>query len=136
MALGSYYLRTGRYSYAEKYLNRSAEKDNSYAYYQLGRLYSIRGNPAQAMRYYRKSAELGNKSASEYITRRTISDRRYRQASAMANHRHNLNTMRRATNILLSLYREQERHLRELQQQFEEENDIISDSYDDYGLGH
>ncbi|MBQ9531610.1 MAG: SEL1-like repeat protein [Eubacterium sp.] len=136
LALGSYYLRTGRYSYAEKYLNRSAEKDNSYAYYQLGRLYSIRGNPAQAMRYYRKSAELGNKSASKYISRRTMSDSRFRQAAAIARHQHTIRTMRHATNILLSLYREQERHLRELQQQFEEENDIISDSYDDYGIGY
>lgn len=137
--LGCYYFNHNHLSYAEKYLSKAAEKDNSYAYYQLGRLYSLRGNNYKAMSAYKKSAELGNKAAQSFLrhqsSARGANYKSYRQAAAQAQHRRSIAVMRQASSILLSLCKEQERHLKQLQQEFEEENYIIPD-YDDYSIGY
>ena len=67
--LGKYYLDNHRLRYAEKYLTLAAEKNNSFAYYQLGKLNNIKSRPDKAMACFKKSSELGNRSAVEYLER-------------------------------------------------------------------
>ena len=132
--LGTYYLNRSKFSSAERYLTMAADKDNSFAYYQLGRLYSIRGKTDLAAKCYRRSAELGNEFSNTQISklykknpgsRKTIYRARYNRAAV---------TMRTATAILASLCAEQERHLKQLQQEFEEENNVVADY--DYSINY
>ena len=130
-ALGKHYLDNNRVRYAEKYLSLAAQKDNSFAYYQLGRLYNIKSRPDKAMACFKKSSELGNEFAKQYLAEYAKRQSRRRYAPAYKRRFTAVRAqMRSAAAALDSMYHAAEAHLREMQREFEYENDIQSEEYD------
>lgn len=124
LALGKYYIENKRLRYAEQYLQKAAQKDNSFAYYQLGRLYNLRSRPDKAMECFHKSSELGNEFAREYLNRYTQRQAERQQRSKRIYRKRHSSVkyqMRSAAAALNHLYSQAEAHLKQLQSEYEYE---------------
>lgn len=133
--LGKYYLDKDKLQNAAKYLTAAAKKDNSFAYYKLGQLHSKQGKADKAMQCYHKASQLGNEYAAKMIAQRNESAAQWsRKRAAAQRHYRAKAQMKSAQSALDSIYKASEQHLREMQREFEFENNIVYDSGIDYSL--
>ena len=126
--LGKYYYEKGKLQNSTKYLSLAAEKNNSFAYYKLGQVHSRLGQSDKAMLCYHRASVLGNEYAARYLSEHKEASANWNKKAAAQKQHYRIRTdMSRAVNALKAVYQQSEQHLRQLQREFEYENNIINE---------